>query len=362
MIQKSKYLVLLLILFCSGCYNKTTSFTPYVYHQCMEDFIDVRIVSIEQGGNFTLQNIIAPFTSLFRIDVGYKTTRMRAQMTIRNGYENIKWTVFGEGTDRDFNWGAQTEVPRFDVPVGYRRITPYLDSISGLTRKTIRDGFKKLKEVREEQEPWDIIIDEISDEGKIYIPFGLSNGLKDGDILPIYSKDDLNNIKLEQIDEKYCQNIENNEYPILAIAEIVNIEGRKSNLEIVLPPEDGKSIQVGDIVKGMSKGNIDAEGNKRRQLRRFRGGRSRPLPLRESRSNKEDILKNKKSLRLGIIYGDIEIEVGGFVYRDSIASLLRESVLEEAEEFGFQVFIGSYSMRSSRYRNYNQNQNINYNP
>ena len=181
MIQKNKCLILLLILLCGGCYNKTSNFIPsFYYPQCMEDFIDTRIVFVNQGGNFILDNII-PFIPIVKLSFGYKTTRMQVQMTIRNGYEDIKWTVFGEGTDREFNWGTQAEIPKIAVPIGYAHRSRYLDSISKLARKTIRDGFEKLKEIKDGNEPWSIIIKEISDEGKINILFGSSNGLKEGD-------------------------------------------------------------------------------------------------------------------------------------------------------------------------------------
>ena len=352
--QKIKCLILLLTLLCSGCYNKTNNFTRSFYQQCKEDFIDTRILFFEQTGghNFVLDNIVARFIPLISLAIGYKTTRMQVQMTIRNGYESIKWTVFGEGTDRDFNWGIQRDMPVIGVPVGYTHISPYLDSISSLIRKTIRDGFKKLKEARDENEPWNIIIKEITDDGKIHISFGSSDGLNEGDILPIYSKDDLNNIDIGQINREYCQNTADNEYNFLAIVKIVDIEDDKSTLEVILQPPDGQSIQVGDIIKSVNK-NSKKKNTGRVRPRTLKGG-NRATALQERRNNREDILRTKHPLRLGFIYADLDFEFGGGFYRHNMGSLVRRHIIKEAEEFDFQIFTGPYN-------NYNQNQYINHN-
>ncbi len=350
MIQKNRCLILLLTLLLCGCYNKTSNFTNSPYHQCEEDFLDIRIVFLEQtgGASFRLDDFIPKFIPSFSIGIGYTATSMQIQMTIRNGYRNIKWTVIGEGQDKDFNWGARTEMA--DVPMGYRHISPYLSSLSTLVQRTIRDGFEELRKAIDEDEPWNIIIKEISDDGKINISFGLSNELKKGDILPVYSKDDLNNRDFKQVNEQDCQNTANNEYDSLAIARIVDIEDDKSTLEIILQPQGDKSVQAGDIIKSVIKnGNReDNMNNRRRRPRTFRGQGQRASVPQRRRNNREDILRTKQPLRLGFISADVGFVVRGSFYRHNIASLLRQHIIKEAEEFHFQVLIGQYN-NYSRY-------------
>ena len=347
MIQKSRCLILLLILLCVGCYNKPTDFTPSFHHQCMEDFIDTRILFLEQteGSNFIFDNI--PFIPLLRIALTYKTARMQAQMTIRNGY-NIRWTVFAEGKDRDIDWGAQANVSMVGVPLGYNHISPYLESISTLVQRTIKNGFEQLKEAREEHEHWNIIIKEVSDEDEIHISFGSSDGFEKGDILPIYSKNDLNHKSFEQMDQQYCQNMQDNEYRFLAIARIVDIKDKKSTLKIILRPQDGKSVQTGDIIKSVNRSSDRIDENHRRRRPRILRGNRISIPRR--RSNKEELLRTKQPLRLGVIYADIDWDMRGRVYRQSIASLVRGYLLEEAEEFDFKI-------STDQYNNYNQHHN-----
>ena len=357
--QKSRCLILLLTLLCSGCYNKTGHFTPGFYQQCREDFIDTRILFFEQTGgqNFILDNIVARFIPLVRLAIGYRTTRMQMQMTIRNGYESIKWTVFGEATDRDFNWGAQTgDMPIVGVPVGYTHISPYMESISDLVRKTIRDGFKQLKEAREEHEPWHIAIKEITEDGKIHILFGSSDGLNEGDILPVYAKDDLNKIDIGQVNRQYCQNEVDDEYNFLAIVKIIDIENNKSTLEVILQPPDGQSIQVGDVIKSVNKNKNRDNVNRRRRSRTLKGNRARAL--RERRNNRENIVRAKHPIRLGFIYADLDFEFRGSFYRQSMGSLVRRHIIKEAEEFDFQILFGRYNNYNPYY---NRNPHINYN-
>lgn len=346
MIQKSRCLILLLILLCVGCYNKPTDFMPSFHYQCMEDFIDTRILFLEQseGSNFIFDSI--PFVPLLRVALRYKTARMQAQMTIRNGY-NIKWTVFAEGRDRDIDWSTQAGLPIVGAPLGYTHINSHLESISTLVQRTIRNGFEQLKEAREEHEPWNIIIKEISDEGEIRISFGSSDGFKEGDILPIYSKKDLSHRNFEERDEQYCQNMQDNEYRFLAIARITEIKDNRSTLEAILQPQDGKSVQAGDIIKSVNKSsNYRDENNRRRRPKTLRGSRA-STPRR--RNNKKYLLRTKQSLRLGVIYADIDLDIRGMIYRHNIASFVRTYLFEEAKEFNFQISTGQYNNYDQHY-------------
>ena len=186
-------------------------------------------------------------------------------------------------------------------------------------------------------------------------------GLKRGIFLPIYSKDDVNNIDFEQINEQYCQDRADNEYNFLAIAKIVDIKKYRSTLEIILQQEDSKPVEVGDIIKSVLKSdNRNRDNTWRARGLRGRGRRHRGLALRERRNNKKEVLKTKQPLRLGLIYADIDLEVRGRLYRYNMTSLVRQYIMKEADEFDFQIFTGPYS-NYNKNRYHNQNQYINSN-
>ena len=356
MIQKNRCLILLLILLCVGCSDKHGEFVLGFNRQCMEDFIDVRILFFKQnnGNHFILDAI--PFVPFLRVAFEYKTAIMQAQMTIRNGY-NIKWTVLAEGKDRDIDWGlqGQADVPIVGgVPVGYSSISPYREIISKLVQRTIRNGFEQLKTAKDEHESWNILIEDVSDEGEISISFGSSHGLKEGEILPIYSKYDLENRSFEQFNEQYCQDMQDNEHLFLAVGKITDIEKNKSTLEIILQSEDSRPVQVGDIIKSVSKNDNKNANRRRRRSRTLRGRGNRASVLRERRNhqNIQNIVKTKKSLRLGFIYANMDLSIGGRISRHNIAPLVRVFIFEEASEFGFQISTGRYNHYNPYY---NQN-------
>ena len=314
MIKITRFITLLLTLVCMGCYSKVTDFIPESNYQCMDDIIDAKVAFLEQtqGKRFGM-DVGLPIVSFLKFNFGgNRTTGLKLQMTIRNGYEGVKWTAFGQGKVKNLNWSmqgnVQVNIPKVNIPIGgpiggYTHISSQSNLLSKLVEESVKDGFEQLAKARDRHIPWHIAIRNISSDGKILIPLGSSNGFRKEDIFPIYSKTSFNNHS--------CHNIANNEPATLAIAKIVDLNNERSILEIIVQSDDpNRRVEEGDIIKAFRKND---ENKNRSQA--------------------------KKLLKLGIIHADIDVEIGGQLHRQNINPLVKEHIFRQAHNFDFKIII-----------------------
>ena len=178
------------------------------------------------------------------------------------------------------------------------------DTVTGIIREAVRDGYKKLNQFLVDSdlpESSNIIVDISGNQVKI----GQSDYIQEGDVFYIYDREDYNY-------NPSCISRDGFK-PHLAIASVVDINGRQSTLQIDEVNSGCKQIQVGDIAA------LSLE--------------SKVLKYEQAAQ------KEKRSLRIGFLPRIILLYRGGFRFgwaRD-ISPIIEEALLDEAGEFGFQI-------------------------
>ncbi len=291
------------VLVLSGC--KFGHLVDQSRHYCTSDVIDTRVLFFEQskGRKFAF-NII--FMS-FEIGSSY-VTRLRLQMTIRNGSTGVERLALGQGTVRNLSWGVGSNIPV--VQLGYQRNHgSNTGTFSTLIQKAIRNGLSELRKAIDNYESWHIAVDSISEEGKIIIPFGSSDFIEKGSLFPIYSKANIQRKSL-------CYHLKDTESDFVATAKVIDVNDQQSTLQLIQSGRSTQRVQTGDLIKAFRKHSQQNNHNE----------------------NAPQAITHKVPLTLGHVYNSrIRLRVNGYWSEQDITPVIRNSLLTQARHFGFYI-------------------------